>query len=160
MKQFEINGNNLTLRVQKSPVFIRTVFFVFTFLFFALPLMGVVFSILSGGGFHVGFLIGLGLFGLMGFYLLRVSLWNTYGCETICFAGHKVNYQADYGWFRDGKKEKEIVPLCFSVKPIGYEEDHKGVLIIGKGESIIESVTKMPVTELEELINALTKIHS
>ncbi|MDO5980004.1 hypothetical protein [Flavivirga spongiicola] len=106
MKSYEINNNQLILKVRKSPVFIRSVMFLFSFLFFFSPLMGIALSISMGYQFHFGFLIWIGLFGLMGFYMLRISLWNTYGYETIVFDKQKVTYQANYGWFKDGKKLK------------------------------------------------------
>ena len=101
----------------------------------------------------------MGLFGLMGFYMLRVSLWNTYGYETIVFDKQKVTYEANYGWFKDGKKTKDINPLVFSIKQVGYEEDKKGTLMIGTDDSCIECVTKIPIREIEELIEKLKNIN-
>lgn len=158
MKSYEINNNQLILRVRKSPVFIRFVMFLFTFLFFFSPLIGMALSISMGYRFHIGFLIWMGLFGLMGFYMLRVSLWNTYGYETIHFDKQKVTYEANYGWFKDGKKAKDINPSTFSIKQVGYEEDKKGTLIIGTNNACIECVTKMSIREIEELIKKLKTI--
>ena len=155
MKQHELNNGELTLRVNRSPIFVRIVIFLFAFLFFLLPLVGMILSILMGNGFHIGFLIGIGFFGLMGFYLLRIGLWNTYGTEIIKLQSGKVVYEANYGWFKDAKKTKEITPLSFSLKQIGYEEDNEGVLIIGSHDSIIECVTKMSIDEINELIKKL-----
>ncbi|NQX82318.1 MAG: hypothetical protein HRT66_10040 [Flavobacteriaceae bacterium] len=155
MKQHELNNGELTLRVKRSPVFVRIVIFLFAFLFFLLPLVGMILSILMGDGFHIGFLIGIGFFGLMGFYLLRIGLWNTYGTEIIKFQSSKVIYEANYGWFKDAKKTKEIIPLSFSLKPIGYGEDNEGVLIIGSNDFLIECATKMSINEINELIKKL-----
>ncbi|GAA3610318.1 hypothetical protein GCM10022396_29370 [Flavivirga amylovorans] len=92
----------------------------------------------------------------MGFYLLRVSLWNTYGYETIFFNEQKLTYEANYGWFKDGKKVITISSLSFTIKQIGYEEDKKGTLIIETDDSCIECATKMPIHEIKELIEKLT----
>ena len=155
MKQHELNNGELTLRVKRSPVFVRIVIFLFAFLFFLLPLVGMILSILMGDGFHIGFLIGIGFFGLMGFYLLRIGLWNTYGTEIIKFQSSKVIYDSNYGWCKDAKKTKEIIPLSFSLKPIGYGEDNEGVLIIGSNDFLIECATKMSINEINELIKKL-----
>ena len=113
MKQHELNNGELILRVKRSPVFVRIVIFSFAFLFFLLPIVGMTLSILMGNRFHIGFLIGLGFFGLMGFYLLRMGLWNTYGTEIIKFQSGKVIYEANYGWFKDAKKQKKLFHYPF-----------------------------------------------
>jgi hypothetical protein len=112
-------------------------------------------SMASGNGFHFGFLIGIGIFGLIGFYLLRVFLWNSYGKETISFNNNNITYEADYKWFKDGKKTKEINSPNFSIKPIGYEDENFGVLIINSENDTLESVVKIPNDQLEELISKL-----
>lgn len=157
-KQYELNKNSLELRVKKAPLFVRSVMFFFTFLFFLLPLTGMILGLSMGKGMHIGYLIGLFVFGLLGFYMLRMSLWNTYGKETISFNRENVTYLADYGWFKDGKKQKEIkIPREYSIRQIGYEDDNKGGLVIGLDDPII-CVTKMPITELQELIDELNDV--
>lgn len=154
-KQYRLDQNILTLKVKKAPLFVRSVMFVFTFLFFLLPLFGLAFRLSMGKGLHIVNFIALFVFGLLGFYMLRISLWNTHGRETITFNDKNVQYLADYGWFRDGEKQKEYSePLILSKKQIGYNDDDKSVLVIGLKEPIT-CVTKMSNVELEELINLL-----
>ncbi len=157
MKQYHLDGNILTLNVKKSPLIVRGIMFFFSFVSFALPIMGIFLSLSMGKQFHIGYLIGLFLFGLIGFYLLRISLWNTYGKEMIEFDIPKVNYEANYRWFIDGKRSINPEIINYGIKPIGYEEDKKGVLIIGNGKTEIESVVKMPISQIEELIKILNK---
>ncbi|MDR7372823.1 hypothetical protein [Flavobacterium aquidurense] len=137
---------------------VRIVMFFFAFAFFVFPVMGTIIGVLTGNGLHFGYFIGIGVFSLMGFYLLRLSLWNTYGEETIEVLENKIIYEASYGWFKDGKKEIPITVPFYSFKPMGYEEDNEGVLVIFSDESQIESVVKMPMTELEELLFILEPI--
>ncbi|MDY7394152.1 hypothetical protein UMM65_02785 [Aureibaculum sp. 2210JD6-5] len=155
MKQFNLNNGTLTLKVKKSPLVVRSIMFVFSFLCFLLPIMGIVMAISIGSKFHIGFIIVLFLFGLIGFYLLRISLWNTYGKEVIELNEKTVNYEANYGWFKDGKKTINSDNLNYTIRPIGYEEDKKGVLIINNDDSVIESVVKIPILQLEELVKIL-----
>ncbi len=157
-KQYEIHKNLIVLRVKKAPLFIRSVMFFFTFLFFVLPLTGMILGLSMGTSIHIGYLFGLLIFGLLGFYMLRLSLWNTYGKETITFNQENITYLADYGWFKDGENQKEIkAPRVYSVKQIGYEDENKGVLVIGLDDPIV-CVTKMPNIELEELIDKLNDL--
>lgn len=158
-KQYELNYNVLVLRVKKAPLFIRSIMFLFSFLFFLLPLTGMILGLAMGKGMHIGYLIGLFFFEIMGFYMLRMSLWNTYGKEIIVFNTTKVEYSADYGWFKDGKKQKEIDrKVEFGIRQVGYEDDHKGSLVIGLDEPNIICATKMPNAQLEELIDKLSKV--
>ncbi len=159
MRQYNIEKNKLILKVEKTPLFVRTTLFVFSILFFLLPLASTITSIVLGNGFHITFLIGIFIFSIMGFYLLRIALWNTYGKEEITFNGSNIEYFADYGWFKDSIKPKEIVPLVYSIRQIGYEEDKKGALVIGKADRAIECVTKMKSIEIEELIGRLKSIN-
>lgn len=157
-KQYHLNNNILTLKVKKAPLFVRSVMFVFTFLFFLLPLFGLVFRLSMGKGLHIVNFIALFVFGLLGFYMLRISLWNTNGKETITFNDENIIYLADYVWFKDGEKQKDYnKPLILLKKQIGYDDDDKAVLVIGLEEPII-CVTKMSNAELEELINLLCEM--
>ena len=155
MKQYKILNNDLTMKVKKSPIFVRVVMFLFTFLFFLAPFLGMFVALLIGNKFHIGYIIGIGLFGLLGFYMLRISLWNTYGFESINIKENGVLYEANYGWFKDGKRSLELKSLTFSFRKIGYDEDNEGVMVIGEGENELQCVTKMNIDELKEMIHQL-----
>ncbi|WET02148.1 hypothetical protein [Flavobacterium sp. YJ01] len=155
MQQYYYQNNILNLKVKRSPFLVRIVMFVLAFSFFILPICGAIFSVAIGEGLHIGFFVGIGIFSLFGFYLIRVSLWNTYGEETIIFFENKIIYEANYGWFKDGKKETIISNPDFYVAPSGYEEDKEGVLVIASNDAKIESVVKMKIFQLEELISIL-----
>lgn len=150
--QYQLAGNELTLKVRKSPLFIRSVTFLFAFLFFISPIV----AILGVEKLHIFYFIVTFLFALMGFYLLRIALWNTYGKEIITFNNDIIDYIADYGWFKDSKKQIAVKErLDYGIMPIGYEEDHEGTLIISLEELNIVCVTKMPISEIEKLIEKL-----
>lgn len=156
MKQYELIGESLNLKVKKAPLFIRGMMFVFAFLLFVGPFIGLFLFVASGNGFHISFAIGIFISGLLGFYLLRVALWNTYGTETLTLSKSKIDYIADYGWFKDGKKQLEIDnTVVYSIQQIGYLEDEKGLLTISTDESQIICVTKIPNEQLNELIEVL-----
>ncbi|WP_343694704.1 hypothetical protein [Flavobacterium sp.] len=155
MKQYTLEFNTLNLKVKKSPFIIRLITYVLSFSFFVFPVLGVIVSIAGGGGMHIGYFFAIGLFGLLGFYLLRVSLWNTYGEEIIDFLPNKIIYEANYGWFKDAKKEIELIHPQYSHKSVGYEEDNEAVLIITCGNAEIETVVKLPLIQVQELISVL-----
>ncbi|WP_194767100.1 hypothetical protein [Tamlana sp. I1] len=155
MTQYELTEKTVTLKVRKSSIFVRGIMFFFAFASFILPLTGIIIAMINGKRFHIGFLIGLFLFGLIGFYLLRISLWNTYGEETIKLRKPTIEYEANYGWFKDGKRSINFNNPVFSIDKIGYEEDKTGILVIEEGTEKIESVVKMKICEIEELIEKI-----
>jgi hypothetical protein len=152
MPKYFLHNNTLHLRVKRSPLIIRIVMFSFAFAFFILPISGAIYGISNGSGFQFSYLIGIGIFSIMGFYLLRLALWNTYGEETIEVLENKIIYEASYGWFKDSKREMIFTVPEYSFKSVGYEEDHEGVLVIISENSQLESVVKMPIAKLEQLI--------
>ncbi|PXY39807.1 hypothetical protein DMB65_16195 [Flavobacterium cheongpyeongense] len=159
MQQYHYQNNILNLKVKKSPFLVRVVMFGLAFSFFLFPVLGAIFGIAEGSGLHIGYFIAIGVFSIMGFYLLRVSLWNTYGEETIQILADKIIYEANYGWFKDGKKEFDIKIPEFSLKTVGYEEDNEGVLLVVSGNVEIESVVKIPMFQLEKLILTLQNVY-
>lgn len=151
MPQFLIENNQIKLSVRKSPLIIRLVLYFFAFAFFIFPTAGTIASIALGEGLHFGFIIGIGIFSLLGFYLLRVALWNTYGEEIIQYSKENIIYEANYGWFRDAKKTIKNENLTYLVLPVGYEEDNEGILILDNGKETIQCAVKMPQQQIEEV---------
>lgn len=93
--------------------------------------------------------------------MLRVSLWNTYGAEIIHFQTKKINYTADYRWFKDNLKEFDFDKIGFMIEKIGYEEDNKGILVIKFDEKeVLETVSKFPLADLETLVITLKELYS
>lgn len=152
MQQFNFKNNILNLKVKKSPLAIRIIMFFLSFTFFVFPVVGTIIGLANGHGLNIGYFFVIGIFALLGFYLLRISLWNTYGDETIQILENKIMYEANYGWFKDGKKEIAISDPKYSFKSVGYEEDNECALVISSENSQIESVVKMPVEEMETLL--------
>lgn len=155
--QYSFDRNKLTLRVYKSPLFIRIVLFVLSFLLAFLPVFGMVAGLASGHDFHFGYLFGIALSSLLAFFILRIGLWNSYGSETFLFSANRVEYEADYGWFKDGEKSIESIDLAAVAVPIGYEDDEMAVLCISYEKQSIRSVVKMPEYEIGEIITQLNR---
>ncbi len=158
MNQFSFENKHLKLKVAKSPIFVRIILFLITFLCFALPLFGIVLNVIEGNGLKFGGILALGVFSLIGFYMLRISLWNNFGEEIIHFNADQIEYVADYRWFKDGKKTLDKDSITYSIKSVGYEDDNNGILVISNGKSEIESVVKMQNEKLENLIKLLQNV--
>jgi hypothetical protein len=74
MPQYSLNNNKLILKVKKASLFVRIVMYIITASFFILPLVGIIISVHNVGSPHFKYLITIAVFGLLGFYMLRVSL--------------------------------------------------------------------------------------
>ncbi|WP_156115520.1 hypothetical protein [Psychroserpens sp. Hel_I_66] len=157
MNSYQLRKDQLTIYIKPSPLFVRAMMFLFSFMLFTLPLFGMISYISEGQGIKGGFFFAIFIFGLFGFYLLRVALWNTYGKEIIHFDGKICNYVADYGWFRDKVKMETFSTINFAKNPVGYLEDNNYTLVIEdfNTDQEIMCVAKMKEEELEQLIKDL-----
>ena len=81
MSSFEIHGKQVILKVKKSPFYVLFFLYLVTFLCVFLPLLGLAFLFLTGLELKFGLFIFLGVFALISFYMLRTSLWNTFGSD-------------------------------------------------------------------------------
>tara|TARA_R110002096_G_scaffold21043_5_gene68617 strand:- start:6792 stop:7178 length:387 start_codon:yes stop_codon:yes gene_type:complete len=117
-------------------------------------------ALIYGEEIRITHFISFVIFSLIGFYMLRISLWNSFGNEIISFQKDKIMYQADYGWFK--AKEKIYPnqgPLRFDKRQIGYEEDNLALLSIFSEEINIDSVCKIDKQELDKLLRSLEDIY-
>ena len=155
-KQYEITGNTLTLWVRRSPIAVLIFFSLITTIAFLGPLIGVIVRAASGDGLHVSMFFGLLIGWLIAFYLLRNTLWSSFGKETLIFSGQEVSYTADYKWFKDKVKTLKITTeTTFDIRRIGYEDDHEGALIVSTGKDVINCASKMDLDELNSMIKVI-----
>lgn len=155
MERIQLNKNQLTLTVKKGPVFIRYFILLFAVICILLPITGLVLSMLVGDGFHFGFLFGIAIFGLLGSYMLKIFLWNSFGKEIISFNENSVEYSVDYRWFKSEKSFPATSGLFFIINSVGYEEDKQGVLVIKSNDSILETATRFHLDDLKILVDQL-----
>lgn len=141
--------NSFSITVIPAPIFIRVFYMLFIFIAVTGPLMGIVMVARSGSGVKIGNIIFLVLFGLLAFYMLRVLLWNTYGTEEYRIDNSKLHYEANYGFFRDGRKELDLNTLNVDIEEI--EENKTGRLVFSDETLAFESSVKVSLNELQEL---------
>lgn len=94
----------------------------------------------------------------MGFYLLRITLWNTFGQEIFKISTNKITYTLNFGWFKYTKKEIALDSLHYTIKT--NEDENKGVLVFGQNEMKIESAVQISIIELEEILIKLSRINT
>ncbi|PWS27798.1 hypothetical protein DHW03_09480 [Pedobacter yonginense] len=151
MNQIDFQDNILMLKVGKSSLIVRLILVPVTLLFFLLPIWGLSLNLADGQGIKfLSVLIFAGYF-LLGFYLLRICLWNTFGKEVISFGLNTITYEADYGWFKGNKKEIPLENSVCKIKPSEFENQGKGILVFESDQSEIECVALVPLEKLQVL---------
>lgn len=147
--QINFNNNILVIQAKRAPLFILIVLG-FVLLAFAYIPFGVLFyTINSGKGMHVGVFLSFGLCGLLGFYLLRLILWNAFGKEVYEIHKNTINYHSDYKWFKDNKKQFQRDTL--SHKLIESQDD-LGFLHLEDGTTEHTSSLAVSIDQLHKIM--------
>lgn len=156
MIPYHIHNNQLELYVKPSSKIGRGFIAFLGIIIFVIPILGMFIGMSTGAEFHIGYLIGIGLSTLVANHFYKLFLWNTSGKEVITFSENKVNYHADYGKFISNKQEHTFENLIFHVKPVGYEKEQLGVLVLEVAEKkYIETVVILPLETLNEIVAKL-----
>jgi hypothetical protein len=158
MKQFTFQHNQLTIKVKKAPLFVRLVLFPIAILFFLIPTFAIILTLAKENGISFYSLIFVAIFFAMGFYLLRITLCNTFGQEIFKISTNKITYTLNFGWFKYTKKEIALDSLHYTIKT--NEDENKGVLVFGQNEMKIESAVQISIIELEENLIKLSRINT
>jgi hypothetical protein len=160
MNQIDLKENQLVLKEKRGPLVARLFIYLLTIFVIILPLGGFFANVLNDG-ITIMSVVFYGIFGLIAWYMIRVSLWNTYGTEIIHFQKNKFNYTANYQWFKGSLKEFDFKKIDFIIQKAGYEEDHKGILVIKFDEKeLFETVSKLPLSDLEILLINLSALYN
>lgn len=159
--QYQYNNREVVLEVKKASLMVRMVLYILVFLCVALPVVGIVGGVVSGGeGMSILSIVLFAFILFLGYFVFRLALWNTFGKEEISFGKEVIYYQADYGWFKDKRKKYDVgKTVKFAAKQMGYQEDNKGVLTVEVDMRPINSAVKMPMVEVEQLIKELKKLY-
>lgn len=156
MKTYQLQNNQLELYVKPSSKTGRGFIAFLGVIIFVMPIFGMVLGLTLGAEFHIMYLVGIGLSSLIAYHFYKLYHWNTCGKEVITFSENKVNFHADYGKFISNKQEFIYENLFFHIKPVGYEKEQLGVLLLEVGEKkYIETVVVLPLATLNEIVEKL-----
>ena len=145
-------NSTLTLQSKKASLFARIVLLVLMVLSFLLPLVVMTLLSLFELELNFGHFYWFIIFCLIGFYFLRLYLWNSYGKEIIEFEKERIIYFADYKLFKDSRKSINGINAKFEIKEIDSNTGKMGLLIISNESEVIETVTKVKLQELADFL--------
>lgn len=142
--------------MKKSPLLVRGTFLLLALLSVALPLVGISFSAIEGTDFHMKYIIILGICSLIGFFFLRLFLWNSYGKEVFEWKATTLSYYADYRWFKGNQQHFSFEQLTVDFVAVGFQDEEIGHLLFVSTETeFIESAVHLPIPDIHAIIEAL-----
>lgn len=150
-----MHSSQLTIYAKKSPLFIRIVLNLTLLIVILIPLAVSFFVVNNGDVPSIGIAFSFIICWGVGFFLLRVTLWNSGGREILTLDPEKISYIADYTLFKDGRQE--ITTEDLETEIIYEDEPNKpfGRLRLRNESTSIETVLQTTITELEEIRNEI-----
>ena len=147
----DIKDNQIIIDHTKTPWIIRVILTLILSICALIPLAVTFFVLSQGDGPHISIFISYLIFWGLGFYLVRVVLWNTFGKEIISLDQNRVTYIADYKYFKDGKKELNSHGLQTEIIYEDTMDIHVGRLRIFNQTEEIETVLQSSLSDLEKM---------
>lgn len=95
------------------------------------------------------------IFGLSGYFFLKLYLWNKYGKEILSLKRDKINYHADYKIFIGNRREIDSDAVKIEYLESVEEKEIFGTLKLSNDNAIIETVIKLPLNDLERIKNKI-----
>tara|TARA_R110002050_G_scaffold68995_2_gene149408 strand:+ start:680 stop:1165 length:486 start_codon:yes stop_codon:yes gene_type:complete len=157
--QITIKENQVIIKSSKSPLAIRITLIVILLICFLIPIAATMSIMFERKGPHIGIFLAFLFFWGIGFYMLRLILWNTFGREIITIEKDTIIYEADFRYFRDGKSVISSKELEVRVIPIEEEKTNLGILLFTSGDQQLASVLKVPLHKLAEIAAEINQKH-
>lgn len=160
MNNFEFKEGNpttITLISPQSSRISRIILQVFSWIFFALPVLSTIFSVVLIGEVSPAIVIFYIIFGLCGYFFLKLFLWNKYGKEIISLNSSQITYEADYKLFRANKVILNTKNLTITIN--SFDTD-KGTFTFESEDGKIETVVKTSLANTNILKEKIESIYS
>lgn len=149
--QANLIGNQLIIKGKKSPLPIRITLIIILVICSLIPIAATIFLISEKKGPHIGIFFSFLFFWGIGFYLLRIILWNSFGREVVNFEKEKITYVADYRFFKDGQKSISTINVEVAAIPFQDKDSKEGTLIFSNENQIIETVLGVSLEKMVEI---------
>lgn len=149
----------VTISVKYSPVIIRLFLSVVALIIFVMPIIVTGYIVSTDGVLPFGLFISYFVAWLVGAYLTRIILWNTYGKEQLTLYTDKISYHADFKFFQSNKKEITVENLQLASICID-EEEQSGFIGMTNGADELQTVIKVSMKELIELDAFITSYYA
>lgn len=149
----------VVISVINTPLIIRLFLSVVALIIFVMPIVVTGYIVSTDGVLPFGLFISYFIAWLVGAYLTRIVLWNTYGKEELTLYTDKISYRTDFKFFQSNKKEITVENLQLASICID-EEEQCGILGMTNGADELQTVIKVPMKELIELDAFITSYYA
>ncbi len=150
-KSIPKNDSQWILEGEKPKIINRIILIVILLISLIIPITGTVALVISGIGFNIGILFSYVIFWGIGIFLFRILLWNSYGKEILTLNMNKINYIADYKYFKDGKQELDLTGLTIEIIHVDKPEKSVGRLRLKNNSEKIETVLIVDISKLKQI---------
>lgn len=153
--QVDFEDSKITISVKKAPLMIRFSFGLLVFILGIMPIGVTTLALTYWESLHIGLLFSFILCWGVGFYLLKVTLWNWIGREVLTLKPQSIHYIANYILFKDGHQKINTSNLDASVVFNPTSSQGFGTLILtNKNESLCTTVqlSEIDLKKLKDFI--------
>jgi len=153
---FDPNQENLfTISVKRPPKFAQIGLMITIMISLLIPIIVLTFMLINRAELKIGIFVLFGIFGLMSFYLFRVWTWNQNGKEVFEIGKEKINYYADFKFFKDSRLQIDKTDIRFEINELIDGKKKYRQLLISNTTEKIESCIRVEPIELKRLIERL-----
>ncbi|HTF03775.1 MAG TPA: hypothetical protein VK826_07100 [Bacteroidia bacterium] len=149
----------LTVFTRETPKSIRIILGVIVLSALLAPIVATISILASGSGLKFGLIVSYIISWAVGYYLLRVILWNTYGKEILTVEQDKFSYYCDYKYFKDAVKEIKTDQLQIEIIKSGAQNE-LGVMHFTHSTEKIEMILAVPLVDLSPVEGQIREIYT
>lgn len=152
-----LNNNVLSIKIGKTSFLVRGILLFFAVFSFLIPIIAVVFVVISHSDFKFGHVLLFIMLWLPAYFLLRIILWNSYGKEVLVFSKGKVTYVADYKFFLDSKQEL-IGDISVEIIKNNNSKKDENTFLFKSENNQIETVISLSLEKCQSVIDEINSI--
>lgn len=153
-EKVKIHDETIVINSDANSLAPRIILLALTTISFLIPIVATIVAILILE-LKPAIIITYLIFGLSGYFFLKLYLWNKYGKEILSLKRDKINYHADYKIFIGNRREIDSDAVKIEYLESVEEKEIFGTLKLSNDNAIIETVIKLPLNDLERIKNKI-----
>jgi hypothetical protein len=158
-EKVKIHNETIAINSDASSLAPRIILLVLTTISFLIPIAATIVAILILELKPV-IIITYIIFGLSGYFFLKLYLWNKHGKEILSLKRDKINYHADYKIFIGNKREINSDAVKIEYLESVEEKENFGTLKLSNDNAIIKTVIKLSLNDLERIKNKINEYYA
>lgn len=158
-EKVKIHDETIVINSDANSLAPRIILLVLTTISFLIPIVATIVAILILE-LKPAIIITYIIFGLSGYFFLKLYLWNKHGKEILSLKRDKINYHADYKLFIGNKREINSDAVKIEYLESVEKKENFGTLKLSNDNEIIETVIKLTLDDLERIKDKINEYYS